>query len=149
MERFKFRLEKLLSLKRSYERMKMEEISVVKGEISRIEDEKRKKIIEMIEEEEKFRRDMNQVHMILHRLRYIGDLKDNVDELEMRRRKMEEILEEKVREFLELQREKKIYERLKERKYREYVLRFEREAMNFLDDISLRKHHFTSNEGER
>ena len=127
----------------------MEEISVVKGEISRIEDEKRKKIIEMIEEEEKFRRDMNQVHMILHRLRYIGDLKDNVDELEMRRRKMEEILEEKVREFLELQREKKIYERLKERKYREYVLRFEREAMNFLDDISLRKHHFTSNEGER
>jgi len=149
VERFKFRLEKLLSLKRSYERMKMEEISVVKGEISRIEDEKRKKIIEMIEEEEKFRRDMNQVHMILHRLRYIGDLKDNVDELEMRRRKMEEILEEKVREFLELQREKKIYERLKERKYREYVLRFEREAMNFLDDISLRKHHFTSNEGER
>ncbi|RKX54388.1 MAG: hypothetical protein DRP30_02265 [Thermotoga sp.] len=149
MERFKFRLERLLSLKRSYERMKMEEISVVKGEISRIEDEKRKKIIEMIEEEEKFRRDMNQVHMILHRLRYIGDLKDNVDELEMRRRKMEEILEEKVREFLELQREKKIYERLKERKYREYVLRFEREAMNFLDDISLRKHHFTSNEGER
>jgi len=149
VERFKFRLERLLSLKRSYERMKMEEISVVKGEISRIEDEKRKKIIEMIEEEEKFRRDMNQVHMILHRLRYIGDLKDNVDELEMRRRKMEEILEEKVREFLELQREKKIYERLKERKYREYVLRFEREAMNFLDDISLRKHHFTSNEGER
>ena len=149
MERFKFRLERLLSLKRSYERMKMEEINVVKGEISRIEDEKRKKIIEMIEEEEKFRRDMNQVHMILHRLRYIGDLKDNVDELEMRRRKMEEILEEKVREFLELQREKKIYERLKERKYREYVLRFEREAMNFLDDISLRKHHFTSNEGER
>ncbi|GEM_PF-2861558 len=149
MERFKFRLERLLSLKRSYERMKMEEINVVKGEISRIEDEKRKKIIEMIEEEGKFRRDMNQVHMILHRLRYIGDLKDNVDELEMRRRKMEEILEEKVREFLELQREKKIYERLKERKYREYVLRFEREAMNFLDDISLRKHHFTSNEGER
>jgi len=149
VERFKFRLERLLSLKRSYERMKMEEISVVKGEISRIEDEKRKKIIEMIEEEGKFRRDMNQVHMMLHRLRYIGDLKDNVDELEMRRRKMEEILEEKVREFLELQREKKIYERLKERKYREYVLRFEREAMNFLDDISLRKHHFTSNEGER
>jgi len=149
VERFKFRLERLLSLKRSYERMKMEEINVVKGEISRIEDEKRKKIIEMIEEEGKFRRDMNQVHMILHRLRYIGDLKDNVDELEMRRRKMEEILEEKVREFLELQREKKIYERLKERKYREYVLRFEREAMNFLDDISLRKHHFTSNEGER
>ncbi|MCD6443122.1 MAG: hypothetical protein J7L28_04085 [Thermotogae bacterium] len=149
MERFKFRLEKLLSLKRSYERMKMEEISVVKGEISRIEDEKRKKIIEMIEEEEKFRRDTNQVHMILHRLRYIGDLKNNVDELEMRRRKMEKILEEKVREFLELQREKKIYERLKERKYREYVLRFEREVMNFLDDISLRKHHFTSIEGER
>ena len=58
-------------------------------------------------------------------------------------------MEEKVREFLELRREKKIYERLKERKYREYVLRFEREAMNFLDDISLRKHHFTSNEGER
>ena len=147
MERFTFRLDRLLSLKKSYERMKREEIGRIKMEMSRIEKEKDRTLGEILKEEEKFRKDGSEVHMMLHRLRYMRGLKDDLDELEMKKKRVEKMLRKKVEEYLEIQRERRTYERLKERKYREYVTENEREMMKFLDDVSMRKHHFEKNKG--
>jgi len=148
MKKFRFRLDRLLELKRSYERMKREEIGRIKSQIDQIELERKRKFEEMLEEENKFRKDGSQIHTMIYRLKYIRGLKEDIDELEMKRRRIEELLKREIEEYLKLQRERKIYDRLRERRYREYVMETERETMNFLDDVSMRKYHFNDGRGK-
>ena len=138
MKRFKFSLETLLKYRINIEKKKKEDWARAKKE--RVEAEER---LERIYQEERERRELleslmeGEIDLKFFNLtqRYIGQL----IRLEKIQSKIVEekkkIEEEKLKEWIEARKAKKVLENYKEKKWKEYVYELDREEQKIIDDL--------------
>ncbi len=148
MKRFKFSLETLLKYRIIMEKKKKEDWERAKKE--RVKAEER---LKQIYREERERREQleslmeGEIDLKLFNLtqRYIGQLM----RLEKIQSKIVEekkkIEEEKLKEWIEARKSKKVLENYREKKWREYVYELDKEEQKIVDDIFLNSKRYHEN----
>ncbi len=148
MKRFKFSLETLLKYRINIEKKKKEEWARARKE--RIEAEER---LERIYQEERERRELleslmeGEIDLKFFNLtqRYIGQLM----RLEKIQSKIVEekkkIEEEKLKEWIEARKSKKVLENYREKKWKEYLYELDKEEQKIVDDIFLNSKRYHEN----
>ncbi len=148
MKRFKFSLETLLKYRINMEKKKKEDWARAKKE--RVKAEER---LKQIYREERERREQleslmeGEIDLKLFNLtqRYIGQLM----RLEKIQSKIVEekkkIEEEKLKEWIEARKSKKVLENYREKKWREYVYELDKEEQKIVDDIFLNSKRYHEN----
>ncbi len=148
MKRFKFSLETLLKYRINIEKKKKEDWARAKKE--RVEAEER---LEQIYREERERRKVleslmeGEIDLKFFNLtqRYIGQLM----RLEKIQSKIVEekkkIEEEKLKEWIEARKSKKVLENYREKKWKEYLYELDKEEQKIVDDIFLNSKRYHEN----
>ena len=136
---YKFRLQKVLDVKEKEEDNKKNEMSLVNFEIEKA----KKQLTELydeLEENYKYRQDKNSngssIQELLELNKYIDYLKNTairqkIDEIVMLQRK----LEGKKEEFIDIRRQRKSYENLKDKDYARYMIKEAKEEEKIIDEI--------------
>ena len=140
MKRFTFRLERLLKLKDSLEERKKNEINKLLADINAINVEiknKEKQIDRELEKLSKLLVETHDVRLALDWHSYISGLDEEKREFEQRRMEKEKELQKKIKEYMQLLKEKKILVNLRERKYLEYLKEIDRIERSYLDEQAL------------
>jgi len=141
MKRFSFRLNRLLSLKQSLEERKKNEINKLIADINSIEKEIKNKEKQIEGELKKFSELLLQtadVKLALDWNSYITHLGKEKEDKEKERFEKVENLNNEIKEYLKLLKEKKILLKLKERKYREYLREAGKIERSYIDEQALR-----------
>ena len=136
---YKFRLQKVLDVKEKEEDNKKNEMSLVNFEIEKA----KKQLTELydeLEENYKYRQDKNSnglsIQELLELNKYIDYLKNTairqkIDEIEMLQRK----LEGKKEEFIDIRRQRKSYENLKDKDYHKFLEKESKDEEKIIDEI--------------
>ena len=136
---YKFRLQKVLDVKEKEEDNKKNEMSLVNFEIEKA----KKQLTELydeLEENYKYRQDKNSngssIQELLELNKYIDYLKNTairqkIDEIEMLQRK----LEGKKEEFIDIRRQRKSYENLKDKDYHKFLEKESKVEEKIIDEI--------------
>lgn len=136
---YKFRLQKVLDVKEKEEDNKKNEMSLVNFEIEKA----KKQLTELydeLEENYKDRQDKNSngssIQELLELNKYIDYLKNTairqkIDEIEMLQRK----LEGKKEEFIDIRRQRKSYENLKDKDYHKFLEKESKDEEKIIDEI--------------
>ena len=136
---YKFRLQKVLDVKEKEEDNKKNEMSLVNFEIEKA----KKQLTELydeLEENHKYRQDKNSngssIQELLELNKYIDYLKNTairqkIDEIEMLQRK----LEGKKEEFIDIRRQRKSYENLKDKDYHKFLEKESKDEEKIIDEI--------------
>ncbi|NOY10060.1 MAG: flagellar export protein FliJ [Spirochaetes bacterium] len=141
MRRFRFRLEKLLILRRHAEKeweIKLAEITGIcikleKGMI-KAESEKTRVLMEL-----KAGRGMVDMEILRYREQYTGRLNHRLRELEDELVKKRIELEKIRKKYIEVSRDRKVIGKLKDRREAEYYKNLKLEEIKIMDDINVKK----------
>ncbi len=137
VKKFKFRLEKLLKIKKQEEKQLQGEFFNLKNELYEIERkiEKKKKEIDnsflLLKKEKR-----SGVDFIEKWQRYISLLKSEKRKLENQKNQKNTEVQEKMNELLEKIKERKSVEILREKKFQAYLKELNKEEQNFIDEIN-------------
>lgn len=136
MKRFRFNLDKLLELRRYYERQAELELAKAMGELQGIQDRLQKLAEERAEAAaERFRPGHSVVQIQATDL-YILRLDKTRDALLEAAARAELAVEEKRQAYIEASRDRKVLDKLKEKRLREYRYQVSLEEIKTVDDIS-------------
>lgn len=136
---YKFRLQKVLDVKEKEEDNKKNEMSLVNFEIEKAK-KQLKELYDELEENYKYRQDKNSngssIQELLELNKYIDYLKNTairqkIDEIEMLQRK----LEGKKEEFIDIRRQRKSYENLKDKDYHKFLEKESKDEEKIIDEI--------------
>ncbi|MDN5338254.1 MAG: Flagellar FliJ protein [Thermotogaceae bacterium] len=139
MKRFNFRLQRLLNLKNSLEERKKTEINRTLAEINSINEEingKEKQIEQELFKLSRMLSDID-VRMILDWHSYLSKLDDEKKEFEQKKYEKEQELQSKIKEYLQLSKEKKILVNLRERKFAEYLNEIDKIERTYMDEQAI------------
>lgn len=139
MKRFNFRLQRLLNLKNSLEERKKTEINRTLAEINSINEEingKEKQIEQELFKLSRMLSDID-VRMILDWHSYLSKLDDEKKEFEQKKYEKEQELQNKIKEYLQLSKEKKILVNLRERKFAEYLNEIDKIERTYMDEQAI------------
>lgn len=139
MKRFNFRLQRLLNLKNSLEERKKTEINRTLAEINSINEEINGKEKQIEQELFKLSRMLSEidVRMILDWHSYLSKLDDEKKEFEQKKYEKEQELQSKIKEYLQLSKEKKILVNLRERKFAEYLNEIDKIERTYMDEQAI------------
>ncbi|MDI3473173.1 MAG: Flagellar FliJ protein [Thermotogaceae bacterium] len=139
MKRFNFRLQRLLNLKNSLEERKKTEINRTLAEINSINEEINGKEKQIEQELFKLSRMLSEidVRMILDWHSYLSKLDDEKKEFEQKKYEKEQELQNKIKEYLQLSKEKKILVNLRERKFAEYLNEIDKIERTYMDEQAI------------
>lgn len=136
---YKFRLQKVLDVKEKEEDNKKNEMSLVNFEIEKAK-KQLKELYDELEENYKHRDEKNSngssIQELLELNKYIDYLKNTairqkIDEIEMLQRK----LEDKKEEFIDIRRQRKSYENLKDKDYHKFLEKESKDEEKIIDEI--------------
>lgn len=135
---FKFRLQKILNLKEKAEENKKNEISVILREISNKEMQIENLNIERDEEiqnKERLNREGCIVNQIIDVNNFISYIDQSIEIATDELGALEAKLKQKQDEYLEVRKEKKSFEKLKEKDYEKYKVKLAKEEEKVVDQI--------------
>jgi flagellar FliJ protein len=137
VKKFKFRLEKFLSIKKQEEKQLQGEFFKLKNELYDIEKKIEKKNKEIEESFSLLRSEvMGNITFIEKWQRYISLLKLEKRELENLKEQKNIEVENKMAELLNKIKERKSVEILREKKFEAYLKELNKEEQNFIDEIN-------------
>jgi len=144
LRRFRFRLEKLLVLRRHAEKeweIKLAEITGMcirlEKEMIKAESEKIRVLVEL-----KAGRGMIDMEILRYREHYTGRLNQRLSELEDELIKRRIELEKIRKKYIEVSRDRKVIGKLKDRRGAEYYKKSKLEEIKITDDINVKKNKF-------
>ncbi len=138
MRRFSFRLQRVMDAKASEERQCQRELGEAQDELGR-QQQRMEQLAEEMERQRQRQREMNRTTVTVSQLRlhdqWNGNLKRVVKHQEKEIEKASEEVELRRLKLLEVTREKKVLERLKEKRLEAHNQQLKTEQQNTLDDI--------------
>ncbi len=137
MRRFQFRLEKILNLRKYREREWEQKLAVISGIC--IELENRIKMLTMEKQRVAFRYAIGtevDVSTLISRELYTLRIDKGIEELEQELAKRKKELEEVRKRYLEVSKERKVLEKLKERQEKKYYYEQKLEEIKIIDDLN-------------
>jgi flagellar FliJ protein len=145
MKQFEFRLEKVMETTRAREELQKRELGLALGDLARNE-ALLSSMLERLEEEiTKFAGRKVQGSIKVSTLAQHASYTDNLlNEINTQRRDIENLarlVEEHREKLLEITKDKKILERLKEKRFEEYRRKLRQVEQKFMDEISARNFH--------
>ncbi|MCD6239750.1 MAG: flagellar export protein FliJ [Thermotoga sp.] len=139
MKRFQFRLQKVLDLKLSLENKKKDELAVLYNLLHEKKEEIRRKQIEVNLAYKSMKMELKgnvDVDRALLWVSYIDHLWNGIHILEDERRELNLKIDKCRKELLEIMKERKTLERLKEKQYGEYVTEADRQERLAVDEMA-------------
>ena len=137
LARFSFRLQFLLDLKKRMEDQEKQTLAKLQREKMRILEEKRKTQLEL----EKTLGEFYSAPLTKDRMSwfvsYIRGLKEEISRLEEEIRKKEKEIEEQREKLVKISKERRLLERLREKRYQEWLEEFNRELQKVLDEQAI------------
>jgi len=143
MKKFKFKLQGILKLKEIEEKGKLTELAKVVGEINRWQSESDQFLLQsekfLKAESQKIRQGQSSfrdMQLTREYFSFLGRKKD------LALKKIEELqpaLLKQQAKYNEARKEKKKYEILKEKRYKDYLYEVDKEEQKFIDELSQRK----------
>ena len=136
---YKFRLQKVLDVKEKEEDNKKNEMSLVNFEIEKAK-KQLEELYDELEENSKQRQDKNSsgssIQELLELNKYIDYLKNTaikqkIEEIENLQKK----LEDKKEEFIDIRRQRKSYENLKDKDYQKFLEKETKDEEKIIDEI--------------
>lgn len=136
---YKFRLQKVLDVKEKEEDNKKNEMSLVNFEIDKAK-KQLKKLHDELEEHYKQRQDKNlngsSIQELLELNKYIDYLKDTaIKQKNVEIDNLQKRLEDKKEEFIDIRRQRKSYENLKDKDYQKFLEKESKDEEKIIDEI--------------
>ncbi|MBW7995069.1 MAG: flagellar export protein FliJ [Candidatus Glassbacteria bacterium] len=145
MKQFEFRLQKVMETTRTREELQKRELAVALAELDRNERLLEEMIDCLTEELEQFSGRRNSGSIKVSALVQCATYTDKVlDDIHRQRDDIEKVVKlvERNREkLLEITKDKKILEKLKEKRYKEYRRKLRQVEQKFMDELSARNFH--------
>ena len=144
MKRFRYRFQRILEIKEGLEKSRRAEyaeiMSLFNKETTQLEYVNRVKNSHMRSDRGENALRFN-VELLRTGANYSLMLHRKIEEQKQQIGQIESILEDKRKNLLEAEKERRIYEKLKERDYRLYLTDYKREERKRLDEVGERIHH--------
>ncbi len=144
MKRFRYRFQRILEIKEGLEKSRRAEyaeiMSLFNKETAQLEYVNRVKNSHMRSDRGENALRFN-VELLRTGANYSLMLHRKIEEQKQQIGQIESILEDKRKNLLEAEKERRIYEKLKERDYRLYLTDYKREERKRLDEVGERIHH--------
>ncbi len=137
MRRFQFRLEKILNLRKYREREWEQKLAVISGIC--LELENRIQMLNMEKQRVAFKYSVEKgvdVSTLISRELYTLRIDKGIEELADELKKRREELEEVRKKYLEISKERKVLEKLKERQEKRYYEEQKLEEIKIIDDLN-------------
>jgi flagellar export protein fliJ len=136
---YKFRLQKVLDVKEKEEDNKKNEMSLVNFEIDKAK-KQLKELHDELEEHYKQRQDKNlngsSIQELLELNKYIDYLKDTaIKQKNVEIDNLQKRLEDKKEEFIDIRRQRKSYENLKDKDYQKFLEKESKDEEKIIDEI--------------
>ena len=151
MKKFKFRLQRVLDTKGSDEKMRQRDLGIAQQTFNTEEERLKNLNTELREQSEKQRSLVSgsaKVADLVMNHRWQRQLNTRISKQTEEVEHCGEVVEERRQELLETSREKKVLERLKEKKFEEYRITELTAQQNALDDLGSRKRSIMVEEAE-
>jgi flagellar protein FliJ len=145
MKQFEFRLQKVMETTHAREEMQKKELALALADVERNEAMLERMLDKLAEELEAFSGRRNSGSIKVCELSQYASYTDKLlGEINRQRQeivKLAELVDEHRRKLLEITKDKKILERLKEKRYEEYRLKLRQVEQKFMDELSARSFH--------
>ena len=145
MKQFEFRLQKVMETTRAREELQKKELAVALGELARGEALLEQMIGRLEEELERFRGRRGtgsvKVSTFVQYASYTDGLLSEINRQRGEIEKLARLADEHREKLIEITRDKKILEKLKEKRFEEYRRKLRQVEQKFMDEISSRNFH--------
>ncbi len=151
MKQFEFRLQKVMETTRAREELQKKELALALAEVERNEAMLERMLDKLAEELDAFSaRHGSKAIRVSELMQYASYTDKQLGEINTQRDdivKLAALVDEHRRKLLEISKDKKILERLKEKRYEEYRKKLRQVEQKFMDELSARSFHNGAQEG--
>ncbi len=151
MKQFEFRLQKVMETTRAREELQKKELALALAEVERNEATLERMLDKLAGELDAFSaRHGSKTIRVSELTQYASYTDKQLGEINTQREdivKLAALVDEHRRKLLEISKDKKILERLKEKRYEEYRKKLRQVEQKFMDELSARSFHNGAQEG--
>jgi len=150
MKQFEFRLQKVMETTRAREELQKKELALALADVERSEAMLERMIDTLEDELDSFAGQRGsgtiKVSALAQYASYADGLLKDINRQRQEIEKLADLVEQHRQKLLEITKDKKILERLKEKRYEEYQRKLRQVEQKFMDELSVRSFH--NNNGE-